>query len=258
MSRILIFILIIILIFPVLVTAHEGEDHAVESVVGDLGVEAGILPGELFYFLDQIGEWAEVNLLTPSTKQKHFARVGFAEERIAELYQLVELDVAKRSAFQKAGERYRQELNRAEDMAEKILILDGAELALAEKFEYDTRLQEQLLRDLLGLARPELKGVIMQAISSARIENQKMFNYMVKNYQFTESDIEKHRAIVREHIEYVQAELMRGGLDFPPERKEKIGVYFEEAEKFLAAGLNVEAYQYVNRVKNIFYSAISN
>lgn len=258
MRNVIIFVLIIA-ILPLSVMAHAGQgSESDEQSQQSIKDEAGVLPGELFYFLDRAGEWIEVNLLTPSTKQKQFRRVEFTNERIAELFQLTEIDISKKSAYETGLKFYQLELNRAEDMAEKILILDGIELPLAENFEAATREQERRLHNLLELVRPEFSGAVMQAISASRIENRKMFNYMVKNYQFTEEDIEKHRFIVREHISYIQTELGREDLVLSEQQQERVDSFFKEANKFLEAGLNIEAYEYMDQVKNVFYSRLGN
>jgi len=206
--------------------------------------------------LAKIGEWLEVNLFTLSTKEKQLKRVEFAGERVEELKTIVDASLSEGRRYQRLLRNYKYELLRAQDMAEKILILDGAELPLALEFEKATRLYEQKLSKIFSQAQDGFEGILLEAITATRVENQDMFDYIVKNYQFTEEDIELYNAIVREHIAYIEGEISVSGVSFSAEQQEQIDLNLGEAEKFLDAGLNTEAYEYMDRVKNTFYAAL--
>jgi hypothetical protein len=225
--------------------ANDGEGGGQEVLAP---VKAGILPGEFFYFADRIGEWIDINLLTLPTRDKQQKRMLSAEERMAELVELAERGAVKQRVYKSLVSRYRGQLEASEDMVEKILFLDGAEIGLALDLEQQTRRQEQELFGALSNVQPGQSPVyILEALNSARLANQKMFEYMVVNYQFNEADIEKYGAIVREHLDFVKAALDESGLSAADE----IG----RSEEFLQAGLNIDAYQYANRAKNILYAA---
>ena len=219
---------LIILVFPGIVLAHEGEVH--------FNVSAGTLPGQREYFFERAGEWLDVNIFTISTKAKQEKKLEFADERVAEIIQLgMDPDTNSRNLGLAVG-RYQNFLKQAEDMAEKIIILDGKEIALAEKFETATRLHEVVLSS----------GYPREALDEAMIENEKIFKFMVVNYQFTDQDIKKHQAILDEHLKIVKNLT-------DPNKNKKVEEYLEEAQKFQKAGLNTQAYDFIKKAKNFLY-----
>ena len=222
------FAILIILVFPGIVLAHEGEAH--------FNVPAGTLPGERGYFFERVGEWFDVNIFTVSTKAKQKKKLEFAGERVAEIIQLgMDPDTKSRNLKLAVG-RYQNFLRQAEDMAEKIIILDGKEIAIAEQFEAATRLHEAVLSS----------GYQREALGEAMIENEKIFKFMVMNYQFTDEDIKKHQDILDEHFEIVEK------LNSSSKNME-VGEYLEEARKYQKAGLNVQAYDLIQKAKDILY-----
>ena len=232
-----IFVTLIIALLPVFVLAREGEVHFVSS--------AGTLPGQAGYFFERIGEWLDVNIFTISTKAKQQKRLDLADERVAEIIQLGTEPDTKSRNFGLAVGRYQNFLRQAEDMAEKIIVLDGKEIGLADKFEYTSRLHETLISQVLASAPPKIAGIIQEALTSARLGNEKIFKFMVVNYQFTDEDIKKHQDILEQHFEIVEK--------FNREENEKVEEYLDEARKYQKAGLNVQAYDLLQRAKNILY-----
>lgn len=193
-------------------------------------VAAVLILGFIIYQKPEVRSWVDVNLLTLSTKEKQRKYLKLAH------------DYAHSLGVPGNLFRYEQHLRMAEDMAEKIIFLDGAEVEIGYQFE-------ELTRDL----EEELQGEI-EAQSEARIQNRKMFEYLVKNYQFTSADIEKHKAILDEHMELVQE--MSAKIQDQAKLK-KITGDINEARKFQKAGLNIEAYSVIDRVKNTLYSDLS-
>lgn len=233
-----ILVTLIIALLPVFVLAHEGEAH--------FDVLAGILPGQAGYFFERIGEWLDVNIFTVSTKSKQQKKLDLAGERVAEILELaVGLDTDTKD-LRTAVRRYQSFLRQAEDMAEKIVILNGIEIALAEKFEEISRMHEVLLAESLRYAPTQFDGIIREALASAMIENEKIFKFMVVNYQITDLDIKKHQGILEKHLEIV--EKLNEGI-----KNGKVEKYLEEARKYQKAGLNVQAYDLLQRAKNIIY-----
>ena len=219
---------LIILVFPGIVLAHEGEVH--------FNVSAGTLPGQREYFFERAGEWLDVNIFTISTKAKQEKKLEFADERVAEIIQLgMDPDTNSRNLGLAVG-RYQNFLKQAEDMAEKIIILDGKEIALAEQFEAATRLHEAVLSS----------GYSREVLAAAMIENGKIFKFMVVNYQFTDQDIKKHQGILDEHFEMIEKLNSQS-------KNEQVEKYLEEARKYQKAGLNVQAYDLIQKAKDILY-----
>lgn len=238
--------LLIILIFPRPLLAHEGELH--------FEVAPGVLPGEKKYLLEKIGEWFEVNLLTLSTKKKQEKKLALADERLSELLALFSKNKPQEKALLLALRDYQKFLRESRDLAEKIIFLDGAQLALAEKFEKVSRLHEEVLGELLERSRGRFSGIVEEALATARIENEEIFKFMVKNYQFNEADIQKYQKILDEHIKIVQRRLeFEKSSGIENSKFEKASFFIKEAKKFQSAGLNTEAYDLLKRAKNILY-----
>ncbi len=188
-----------------------------------------IIAGYLLYQNGDVKDWIWVNFLTVSTKEKQKRNLELAHAYAHNLTPVGNLY------------RYEKYLRTAEDMAEKLIFLDGQEVGLGYEFE-------EFTRDL----EPELLGKL-EAQSEARIQNRKMFEYLVKNYQFTDADIERHKEILEQHIGMVE-----GGLKLVKDQNnaKKIEQYLTEARKFQKAGLNVEAYGWIERAKNVLYTSV--
>ncbi len=241
-----IILITIILLFPLAALAHEGEVH--------LAVDPTALPGERGYFFERIGEWIEVNLLTLSTKQKQEKKLKLSDERVAEVLALLEQKEVKKKNLETAWRRYEGMLLEAEYTAEKIIFLDGAEIALAEKLEEATRLHEQVLAQALGFTDSERRSIVFQALNFARTQNETIFKFMVKNYQANDSDIQKHRDIIEAHIQMTDSRI--DDSDITPHDRSWAKFWIKEARKFQKAGLNIEAYDYLKKAKHVLYSTI--
>ncbi|MDZ4244198.1 MAG: hypothetical protein U1C57_03785, partial [Candidatus Doudnabacteria bacterium] len=185
---------------------------------------------------ERVGEWFEVNVFTISTKAKQKKKLEFADERVAEIIQLASNSNIDAKDLRTAVSRYQNFLRQARDMAEKIIILDGKEIALAEQFEAATRLHETVLSS----------GYSREALAAAMIENGKIFKFMAVNYQFTDQDIKKHQGILDEHFEMIDK------LD-RQSKNQQVEEYLEEARKYQKAGLNVQAYDLIQKAKDILY-----
>lgn len=238
-----IIISIIILFFPIFVLAQIGAPH--------LQVEAGTLPGERFYFFEKIGEWFEINILTLSTRAKQQKKLKMADERVAEFRALVLSRDSREEPLAEAISRYKVFLSAAEDMAEKVIILDGIEIALAEQVEEATRAHEAIFLKLLRENEQTASGQINEALIFARLMSNKIFEFMVTKYQFTDSDIAKHQNILKLHIELVESRLDNINDN---QRLKQIQDNLDEAQKFQEAGLNVQSYQWIEKAKNTLYS----
>ncbi len=231
---------LIITLLPINVLAH--------GLTPQLDVQAGVLPGEVGYFFDRTAEWVELNIFTPGTKDKQAKRLQFAEERLAEFENLLGTGIVRTSLLQRTAQRYAKLLMSSQDMAEKIIFLDGAEIAIAEKFEVRTRLHEQFISELLDAATPDLKSLVQKILTDARDQNQEIFQFLVEKYQFDQNDIQKHRLIVLEHMAIVRTYMRER-----EEQRPDIEVYLSEAKKFLDFGLNIQAYEQVDQAKNLIY-----
>ncbi|MBI4050583.1 MAG: hypothetical protein HY396_01255 [Candidatus Doudnabacteria bacterium] len=216
--------------------------------------QAGVLPGEAAYIFDRLGDWIRINLMTLSTKQKQAKKLEVSQERLAELVTLVEIVPGKIAVLDEAVSGYRKYLRDSRDMALKIIILDGAEIGLARQLEKVTRENEAVLSDILGSANQVLRVYILEALIAAQVENEDIFKFIVKNYQFTQDDIEKNKAVIDEHLKLVEEKLP---LD-DESKQQAVESYLGEARKFQNAGLNVEAYDWVKKAKNVAYIKISN
>jgi len=235
--------LTIILLLPIHVLAHGLEPG--------LRVDPGSLPGSFKYLFERPAEWIDVNLLTLSTKEKQDKKRQLSSERVAEMGPLLYGENPKLKHLETALGRYQYYLESAEDMAEKIIFLDGAEIGIAEQFEEETRLQEKFLRELLeGAPNNELTTVVRQAVTLARLQNEKIFKFMVKNYQFTDADIRKHQIILSWHMLLVREAMQ---LTDDQDKLKKAEDLLVEAEKHRRAGLNKEGYDLISKAKNIVY-----
>lgn len=249
MEKIIATFIVIILILPFAVSAHEDHD---QSELLKFREQAGVLPGEIGYPFDRVGEWIEVNLLTLSTKKKQQKKLAYADERVAELVTLIEIVPGTAKSLRKASERYESVLRSARDMAEKIIFLDGAEIALAEKFEETSRTHERIFANLLGGQSLQVRAIVSEVLIVARNENRSAFEFMVTNYQFTDIDIQKHQRILQEHIEFLEDEKFR----FEENAKSELDTFISEAREFQDAGLNIQSYERIEKAKNFLYSRL--
>ena len=235
--------LIIILLFPVNVLAH--------GLSPSLDADPGRLPGDLAYIVERPAEWLSVNLFTVSTKKKQAKKLAFSSERVAEIGGLIYVPDIKEKYLSLALSRYRNYVESAEGMAEKIVFIDGNEIAVAGTFEEETRLQEKYLRELKEGAPVEaIPSEINDALLEARAQNEKIFTFMVEKYQASEADIRKHRTILSKHITLVREAL----LSVQDEDKiKKVSDLLEEAEDHRKAGLNLRAYEIIKQAKDLVY-----
>src|SRR3989344_1233716 len=104
--------LLIILLFPVNVLAH--------GLSPSLDADPGRLPGDLAYIVERPAEWLSVNLFTVSTKKKQAKKLAFSSERVAEIGGLIYVPDIKEKHLSLALSRYRNYVDSAENMAEKI------------------------------------------------------------------------------------------------------------------------------------------
>ena len=191
------------------------------------------------------GEWLTVNLFTISTKAKQEKYLEFADGYLAEIIS---------HPSEKAVSGYEFNLEHARDFAEKIIFLDGAEIGLAAKFEEMTRIEEQVLAKLLLGANSEDRAIINEAISLTRVENRYMFAYMVEKYQLNNADISRDQKIVEAHLTLVERAVQNYRDILGDGKVLKIGGLLIEARKYQAAGLNLEAYDSLDKAKNIIYA----
>ncbi|MDP3740866.1 MAG: hypothetical protein Q8R08_00890 [bacterium] len=231
---------------PSFVFAHTGEVHLARNPT--------TLPGESRYQGEKIGEWLDVNLFTLSTKKKQKKKLSLAEERVVEIAALFERQELKSEDLEEGLKRYKYFLTEAGYMAEKIIVLDGSEIALAEEFERNTRTYEEVFSQLLRVASGEVQTPILEALIISRSQNQSIFEFMVRNYQATDADIKKHQEILGEHIELAGSLIDKSDLINYDRVNAKF--WLNEARKFQNAGLNVEAYHRVNKAKNLVYSKL--
>jgi len=236
-------IIIIIVFLPLTVLAHGLEP--------ELEADPGRLPGELAYIFEKPAEWLSVNIFTLSTKKKQAKKLAYASERVAEIGALLFVPEMKEKYLNQALGRYQYYLESAEDMAEKIVFIDGNEIAVADRFEEETRLQEKYLRELKeGAPVEKIPSVALEALSIARGQNEKIFRFMVEKYQANEADIRKHSTILSKHITLVREALLtvQG-----KEKIKQVSDLLDEAENHRKAGLNLRAYEIIKQAKDIIY-----
>lgn len=244
MKRLLLVSLIII-VLPSFVLSHEGEVHFL--------VEPTALPGSLKYPFDRAGDWLNINLFTVSTKQKQQKRLGVAEERLAELLYLAQNKEVKEKNLGKALSGYTAYLTSAEDMAEKIIFLDGHEIGLARHLEERTRLHEQALAQALGKGSDASAGFFAEALILARVQNENSFKFIVEKYQFTDQDIADNKAVVEDHIAIVEASLAFFDKKKDAQKIKTIQGFLREAKNFEKFGFHLKAYELVKKAKNAVY-----
>lgn len=232
------FVALIILIFPAVVSSHGVSVY--------FPARAGILPGSWKYAFDRMGEWVDVNLLTVSTKKKQDKKLKNTDERVAEIIALTIQAGTSLDDLDLVLRRYEAGLRDAQDMAEKIIILDGAEISVGEKFEKSSRVQEQVLLEAYETAVEEQRGLLLEALHTAMLENEDMFRFMVTYYQQNDEDIRRYQAIVGDHMRIIQARYQVGA-------NAQVDTDLSEARKFLNAGLSIRAYEFIKDAKNRVY-----
>ena len=235
-----VYIALIILLFPLFATAHSLEGH--------FSAASTAVPGEAKYCAERIGEWFAVNIFTVSTRAKQQTKAALADERLAELIQLLATNSDEKQ-IRKALANYIADIAEVRDMAQKIIILDGAEIALASDFERQTRLQEEALVEILEIFSGASRSAVMQALSEARSENRDMFRFMALHYQATDQDVRRHQNILEKHLQFVMA----AATGFDAATRKELDPIIAEARKFQKAGLNVQAYGFIDRAKNKLY-----
>ncbi len=235
--------ILIILFFPFFALGHGLEP--------ELQADPGKLPGEIWYVFERPAEWIEVNILTISTKKKAEKKLQFSSERVAEMGALLYIPNVRQKYLKLALKRYQYFLASAEDMAEKIIFLDGKEIGVAEELEQETRLQEKFLRELKeGASIEKMPVEVSQALTEARTQNEKMFRFMVEKYQANDQDIRRDRIIISKHMALVREAI----LTVSDQEKIKTAVgLLDEAEKYRIAGLNLEAYDLIKKAKDLIY-----
>ena len=227
---------LIILLFPFFSAAH--------GAVLQFDVAAGALPGQKIYPVKTAGEWLNLNLFTVSTKAKQAKRLALADKKLAEILALSMSGEARPEDFQAALDDYRYYLASAEDMAEKIVFLDGAEIGIARDFEARTRLHEEVALEHLEDSKVK-NQVLRDVLSGARVQNRRMFTFMVVKYQLADEDIRVHKIILGEHMAIVRKRLA----DFDKD----ISNLLLEAQKYRNAGLNLKAYSIIEQAKDLVY-----
>lgn len=225
-------ILISLVLLPLLSSAHGVEI---------LQISAGTRPGSWQYPFELAGEWFDLNLLTLSTRQKQAKKLNLAEERLAEFLELLESGESSFKLLRTPLDRYEKLLRESEDMAEKIVILDGREIGAAEVLEARTRRHEEALAEFLEEISESQDRLLREALAEAMLQNEKVFKFMVKYYQFNAEDIKKHQDILEAHLNRLAKVL---GDNHPD---------LAEARKFQKAGLNLDAYDFIKKAKSRIY-----
>lgn len=239
--------LLIILLFPIFASAH--------GLVPEITVPAGQVPGDRGYVFKNLSRWFEINIFTPSTKAKQQKYLRLSNERASEIYSLAALG-AKASDLRRSVSAYQAAVSRAEDMAEKIIFLDGAQIGLATATENETAIQEKVFGEILEHATKENYQPITEALGFARTANEEIYNYMVTKYQQTDTDVERDKAILGREISF--AERAEG---FSPDllssqQKKKFEDSIAAAKKYQKTGLNWEGYLRLKKAKDLIYSAL--
>ena len=98
---------------------QEVEPVREREVPPASAIEAGILPINVFYFLDRFGEWLRLNVFTFSQIKKAELLIRYAEERLAESQALVRKR-ASASLIIATQERYDRLLGRTQATLERI------------------------------------------------------------------------------------------------------------------------------------------
>ena len=237
-----------ILLFPMIVIAHTGAPH--------LEVEAGVVPGSWKYGWERLAEWLEVNIFTISTRAKQQANLILAEERLAELAELVQTRDQAQKNLDLVVSRYQYFLGQARDMAEKIIFLDGAQISLADRFQERTRIHEFLINQTLTNLSGRNYVAVAQALEIAHAENMEILRFMVEHYQLSDADIRKHQIILQQHIVFLENRFQDLKAKFNDQESKKIAKDLEAADKFKQSGLNREALQQIERVSLKIYSKL--
>ena len=229
--------IVILLIFPTVVWAHGNFSH--------ITTPPGKLPGQWQYGFERAGEWFTLNLFTVSTRAKQEKSLNYASERLAEFNMLLATPNPGEKDLHTALARYKFFMGKAEDMAEKVIFLDGGEILLAEEVEEETRIHEQELVEILREVDPKYHGIVREFLAESRIQNRKVFMFMVEKYQQTDADIRKHQLILGRHMNML--------LEIALYNRDKFDPILLEADKFRKAGLNLEAYDLIDKAKDIVY-----
>ena len=235
----------IILLFPGIVASHGLERH--------FTADAGTLPGSPAYFFERTGEWVDLNLFTVSTRAKQQKKLELAGERLAEFRELFTDKSSREQDLRYALGRYKKFMHESEDMAEKIIFLDGAEIRLAEDFEESSRIHEEAIVELVDAAPEKLADLTGVLLETARAGNKKIFAFMVEKYQADESDIRKHQAVIQKHIILAQDRLFR---ETDKDIIKKVKELLDKAQKFKQAGLNIEAYELADQAKDLLFKKL--
>lgn len=233
--------MLIILIFPISARAHGDVPH--------FSAEAGAVPGSLKYAFDRFGEWFDINFLTVSTKKKQDKRLRQAEERLAEFLEMSNLADKKEGNLRRAAGGYERSIAAAEDMAEKIIFLDGAEIEIAYDLEERTSTQEKAVFELFegAVVYPIVAEELMAAASA---QNERIFRFIAEKYQFTGSDIERNKTIIGREIAFVE------GRARAIKDSAEISGYLSEAKKFQKFGLTVQAAELIKAAKDSLFRSV--
>lgn len=240
-----IILIVIILIFPISALAHGEVPH--------FNIDAGTLPGGIKYGFELLGEWFSINLFTVSTKGKQERYLKQAEERLAEFMALYNYADQKEENLNKALEGYKSSLRKAEDMAEKIIFLDGNEIAIAYELENKTEIHEKVIVEVLEQGSPG-SDEAEEVLAEARAQNEKIFKFIVEKYQFNNEDIEKNKAVISEELNFVEARAKELGKNAEEKKKAKeIADLLAQGKKYNKLGLTIQAYDFVKKAKDILY-----
>ncbi len=224
----------IILTLPFLVSARVTPP--------DLHAAPGALPGQSGYFFQNIREWLEINFFAVSTTAKQEKMLELSSRRLAEISKIASLPSVNVEVLNIATSHYGDLLGQAEDVAEKLVILDGAQLPVAEKLEQISRMHEQILLGLLQSSDKSDYRQLLEALNSARINNELIFKFMVKNYQYNQTDIAKYGNMVTEQIKFLREFAPTLPTPLPLNKQTELAKAYVELGKAEAAGLNPNSY----------------
>lgn len=126
---------------PLAVSAQENSSDEIAP--------SGIKATSPFHFLDRLGDWARLNVFTLNPVRKAEVRVQIAEERLAELQDVVESSVADEQTVEKLEARVEKRISEARRKAEELDTQNRDASKVVERLsDFDAKRQRVLERVL--------------------------------------------------------------------------------------------------------------
>src|SRR3989338_9016559 len=185
--------------------------------------EPGLTPTSPFYFLDRLGDWAKVNILTFNSVRKTEIKIEITEERLAELNDVSQKAPSRTDILEKLEADVEAGANEANSGAEKLDSQNRNVSGLMEKFNNFSLKRQEVLEKVIERVPEKVKEKIEKRFENIQEQIEKHREILLKQKEKGFISEEKLGSIIQKSLSRLKDQL--------EERKERLEEIEDEALK---------------------------